>query len=357
MAPAAPVATKNTEQGVQPLNTLNTAARLQTLDWDDLRLFLKVARLESLRAAADAEGVSVNTVRARIERLESAYGAPLLRRSRKGSSLTGAGEAAFAIAREMQSAAFAPQRQNGGDVLVCPGELRISCSEGVGLLWLTPRLGALGDALRHLTVSLSVSYHHGQDRSSEADIVLAFQKPSDPEMIVTRIATLHLMMFASVAYLREHGIPATLDEMKRHRFVEQVTPGVNSWLHDFVFGSDRGEGLVPIRTNSSLAQLWAVANGAGIAPMPTYVRAITKGVVPMDPPLNLRFDLFCSYHPSARGSPAIESTLAWLRNCFDAQACPWFRSDFVHPDDFRIPDKSGRVVSLFDGLVDIVPRR
>jgi DNA-binding transcriptional LysR family regulator len=145
--------------------------------------------------------------------------------------------------------------------------------------------------------------------------------------------------------------------MKRHRFVEQVTPGVNSWLQDFVFGTDRGEGLVPIRTNSSLGLLWAVANGAGIAPMPTYVRAITKSVVPMDPPLNLRFDLFCSYHPSARGSPAIEAALAWLRQCFDPQLCPWFRSDFVHPDDFRFSGKDGRVVSLFDNLADLVPRR
>jgi DNA-binding transcriptional LysR family regulator len=347
----APVPTQNSEHGVHTLHTGAEHARLQGLDWDDLRLFLEVARLGSLRAAAEAEGVAVNTVRARMANLEKAYGAPLLRRSRKGSSLTGAGENAAATAREMQSATRQPQRGGGSDVLVAPGELRIFCSEGLGLLWLTPRLTELSERLDPLSVNLSIAYDLARDRSGEVDIALGFQKPTDPEMIVTRLATLHYMMFGSVGYLNEHGTPTTIDEMKRLRFVEQSTAGDHAWLREFIFGSDYDEKLVRVRTNSSLAQLWAVANGAGIAPMPT------PGVVPIDPPLNLRWDLFCSYHPSARGSPAIEAAMAWLRRCFDPQACPWFRSEFVHPDDFRVPGKEGRVVSLFDGLAERVGRR
>lgn len=349
------VAIKYSEQGVQPPNR---SCATDALGWDDLRFFLKVANAGSLRAAAEAEHVSVNTVRARIEKLESAYGAPLLRRSRTGCTATDAGEEVLRIARDMRSASFASKRGASANVLVVPGEVRLACSEGLGLLWLTPRLGLLSEGLGGLTVNLRLDYDLARDRTSEADVGLVFAPPKDPDMIITRLATLHYMVFASGAYLREKGIPASLDEMKGHRIVEQVTPGVNSWLETLFLGSERPAGLVPIRTNSSLSQLWAVASGAGIAPMPTYVRAITKAVLPLEPPLNIRFDLFCTYHASGRGSPAIEATLAWLRRCFDPSLYPWFRSDFVHPDDFARGSRDGQVVSLFDTLIEPAkPRR
>jgi len=348
------VAIKNSEQGVQRVRTGRSRTPIEGMDWDDLRFFLEVARLGSLRAAAEAERVSVNTVRARIVKLEAAYGAPLLRRSRMGSTVTEYGEAVMRIAQEMRSATYAPTPDAVGNILVAPGQVRLSCSEGLGLLWLTPRLTMLSAALDGLTVSLALDYDLARDRSAEVDIALTFERPSDPDMIVSRLATLHYMMFASDGYLREHGTPHGLDEVKQHRIVEQITPGVNSWLLDFVFGSDRSAALVPIRTNSSLSQLWAVANGAGLAPMPTFVRSVTRNVFPIDPPLNLRFDLFCAYHCSGRGSPAIEATLAWLRACFDPKAYPWFRNAFVHPNDFPHADKGGQVVSLFDNLIDPV---
>lgn len=350
------VAIKNSEHPVHPVRTRRRAAAVDALHWDDLRFFLDVATRGSLRAAATAQHVSVNTVRARVHKLEAAYGAPLLRRSRKGSSITDAGEEVLRIARNMQSASHAPKGDVTGNVLVAPGEIRIACSEGLGLLWLTPRLPALSEELDDLTVNLGLDYNLARDRTPEADITLTFTRPGDPEMIITRLATLHFMMFASDAYLRAHGVPSNLDEIRRHRLVEQQTPGVHSWMLDHVVGSERDEELVPIRTNSSLAQLWAVANGAGIAPMPTYIRAITKQVVPIDPPLQLRFDLFCTYHASGRGSPAIDTTIAWLRRCFDPEAYPWFRGELVHPNDFPRRDKAGRVVSLFDNMIDPITR-
>lgn len=345
-------AIKNNEQGVQPSHTA-AAPRpaLADCDWDHLRVFLSVARLGSLRAAADAEKLSVNTVRARIAALEAACGATLLRRTRDGSALTDAGAEVRRIADEMRAAATASPGPSG-NVLVNPGEVRIACSEGLGLLWLTPRLAPLSEALPGLTVNLRLDYDLSKDRTREADVVLTFARPRDPDMIITRLATLHYMMFSSDAYLRAVGMPASLDDMKALRLVEQVTPGVNSWLLDHVLGTDRPDGSVPIRTNSSLSQLWAVANGAGIAPMPTFVRAITRSVIPLDPPLNLRFDLFCTYHASGRGSPAIERAVEWLRTCFDPADHPWFRSEFVHPDAFPGADRRARVVSLFDNLID-----
>ena len=350
-------AIKNTEHRVQPVHTPRQSSFADSVDWDDLRMFLEVVRLQSLRAAAQAERVSVNTIRARIHKLEKAYGAPLLRRSRFGSTATDAGEEVMQLAEEMRAAALRRKHSAEGNVLVSPGEVRLSCSEGLGLLWLTPRMPALSSELGSLTANLRLDYDLARDRTQQVDVGLTFARPTDPDLVMARLATLHYMMFASASYIRDHGKPASLDEVKHHRIVEQVTPGVNSWMIDFLLGSERPEGLVSIRTNSSLSQLWAVATGAGIAAMPTYVRASTRSVIPIDPPLNLRFDLYYVIHAGARGSPAIETTLAWLRACFDPALYPWFRSEFVHPDDFPKPDKSARVVSLFDSLEDSILAR
>jgi DNA-binding transcriptional LysR family regulator len=282
-------------------------------------------------------------------RLEERLGVSLLRRTRTGSEPSEAGGKLLAVAREMRASAREAPIEAGADVLIEPGEVRIGCSEGLGLLWLTPRLRSHTERLGGLTANLLFDYDLERDRSRRSDLTLTFARPGDPEMIVTKLATIHFMGFASAAYLRDHGTPGSLDEARHHQLVEQVTPGVRNWLADLLLGSDRPAGKVPVRTNSSLAQLWAVANGAGIAPMPTFVRAITSSVIPLDPPLNLRFDLLCTYHPTARRSPAVIACMEWLRECFDGATQPWFRSEFVHPLDFS-PSIDGKVVSLFDGL-------
>jgi DNA-binding transcriptional LysR family regulator len=341
--------TVKSEQGVHRLNRPSAPQQLDPSDWGNLRFLLAVADQGSFHAAARREQVSVNTVRAHVDALEQRIGVPLLRRARSGSEPTAAGLEILELARSMRATASDVQLGTERNALVEPGELRISCTEGLGLLWLTPRLTELTTRLDPLTVNLLFDYNLERDMSRRSDVALTFSPPSDPEMIVTKLATIHFMGFASPAYVREHGVPGSVDEARHHRLVEQVTPGVKSWLTDLFLGTDRPAGLVPIRTNSSLAQLWAVANGAGIAPMPTFVRAITSSVVPLDPPLNLRFDLLCTYHPSARTSPAVGACMDWLRKCFDPAHQPWFRTELVHPRDFA-RSVEGTVISLFDGL-------
>jgi DNA-binding transcriptional LysR family regulator len=348
------VATQNKERSVQTLNAAAVRAQLRPNDWASLRYFLAVAEAGSFQGAARAESVSVNTVRTHVERLEERLGLTLLRRSRSGCAVSDAGSRLLEIAREMRQAGHASKELAGQNVLVAPGEVRIACSEGIGLLWLTPRLRALTGRLGGLTASLSLDYDLARDRSGRSDIVLTFERPADPETVVAKLATLHFMGFAAPAYIEKHGMPRSLDEARSHTYIEQVTPGVRSWLIDLFLGSDRPASSVAVRTNSSLAQLWAVVNGLGIAPMPTFVRALSPELVPLDPPLNLRFDLLATYQTSARASPAIRAAMAWLRDCFAPAAQPWFRDEFVHPCDFPLAG-AGPVTSLLGGIAEARP--
>ncbi|HMC91387.1 MAG TPA: LysR family transcriptional regulator, partial [Allosphingosinicella sp.] len=166
---------KNSEHPVRQPNTpvITGAPDLERLDWDDLRLFLDVAGHASLRAAAEARKLSVNTVRARIERLEAAYGARLLDRTREGSSVTAEGARLLEVARGMRDAAAGAAARPAGD----PRQVRLASSEGLGLLWLTPRIAALADRVDGTIVDLAFSYDFRGARAEQADVALSFRKP------------------------------------------------------------------------------------------------------------------------------------------------------------------------------------
>lgn len=347
------ITTKSEHHGSR-LNTEGDSLDLSRADWDDLRLFRVIAGQGSLRRAAEMEGVVVNTVRDRLERLEAAIDRTLLRRTRRGVFPTEAGARLAETIGEMTEAAFRARGGDSNDVLVRPGELTIACTEGLGTLWLMPRLGELRRIMPDLTVGLICDYDLARDRAPEADIWLTFEKPRQQDLIVSRLATLHFLPFASPAYVHRHGAPETVDDLKSHKIVEHCARGARPELLDYLIGSDRPKGLLSVRTNSSLAQLWAVAQGEGIGGLPTYVHELSLTIVPVPPVLQIRRELRLVYHADARQSPAVRAAVDWLRSIFDAKKHPCFRDCFVHPDDFPVQPQAAGVVLLFPGMLEQV---
>jgi len=343
---------KKTERPVQGLHGAPIEALPAGLRWDDVKAFLAVAEVGSLRAAATGLHVAPNTVRARIARLEDALSTLLLERSPDGVRTTIAGARVRELAERMRGAAVDTFSREPEYELRRPGELRIGASEAVGSGWLTPRLLELQATIPDLTVALQCDYDVHTERSDELDIGLLFRPPANPELVVSKLATLHFIPFASRGYIAQFGMPTSLDDLLNHRFVEQEAPGVRSDLLNQLVGSARPPGFLPIRTNSSLALFWAVASGAGIAFMPTYVMGVTRKLVPIPLPAQFKFELFYYYHPAARTSPPVIAAVAWLRSLFDPDIYPWFRSEFVPPSQFGGAMRStGNVIRLFEPLI------
>ena len=90
------------------------------LNWDDLRLFLAVARQGGLAAAAASTGKSPPTLGRRMLALERSTGAELFRRLPRGYELTDQGQALLtkAMAIESQCNALTPATGAGRKVLV-----------------------------------------------------------------------------------------------------------------------------------------------------------------------------------------------------------------------------------------------
>ena len=72
-------------------------------DWDDIKLFLAVARHRGLSAAARETGTSAPTLGRRMLRLETKTRKELFERHARGYSLTEVGEAFFVSAQDIEA--------------------------------------------------------------------------------------------------------------------------------------------------------------------------------------------------------------------------------------------------------------
>jgi DNA-binding transcriptional LysR family regulator len=328
------VATQDTEQGVQSIEHLRRFDRLGDVDWSDLHIFQEVASAKSFRRAASALGVSVNTVRARVARLEENLGAIVFARTHEGITLTTDGCDLLELAIEMQTATSRLQFGRGNNTVSRNGELRICCTEGIGEFWLTPRIAELQDRLPDHIVVLQNDFDQKRINTSGFDLCIGFERPSELGSIVTKLGSLHFMMYASDTYVRRFGEPISMDDATDHRIVVQSAPGLLHEAQSLFLGQDGSRKVTTTRVNTSYSLFRAVANGVGIGALPTYISSLSQQVRPLDLPVRMKFDLWLSFDPSVRKSAPVRAAIDWLYQNFDVARYPWFGDKFLHPSEF-----------------------
>ena len=111
------------EWGVQSDEHRKLMSLLDKVNWEDLGIVRRLAEATSLREASKALGKSVNTVRARLDRLERALATTLFARTRNGLTITAEGRTVLRVANEMRLLSSALPLSRGNNVLVKEGEV------------------------------------------------------------------------------------------------------------------------------------------------------------------------------------------------------------------------------------------
>src|SRR5690606_8144466 len=113
------------------------------MNWDDVRLFLAVARTGQLLAASRRLGVNHATLSRRVSTLEETLKTRLLVRRTNGCELTAEGEVFLRAAERMETEMLAAQSRIGRIDTAIAGTVRIGAPDGFGVSFLAPRLGRL----------------------------------------------------------------------------------------------------------------------------------------------------------------------------------------------------------------------
>jgi len=176
------------------------------MDWDDLRLFLAVARAGSLTAAARRLGVHQSTMSRRVAAMERHLGARLLERGPTGLVLTAAGVELVETAERVDAAFARIDRRVAGRDEALRGRLRVTCTDNFANSYLAPHFARFVAEHPEIELEVVTRYEHLSLARREADVAIR-TTVSPPETLVGR----RLFRFALAVYGRTDLVEAMPD--------------------------------------------------------------------------------------------------------------------------------------------------
>jgi len=319
------------------------AALLERISWDDLRVFVVVARTLSFRKAATALRTSTSTVLRRIERLERIFEFRLFDRLPDGLALTEKGSRVYQSAQDMERASHSLRAHLDQDLNV-RGLVRCSATEGLGTSWILPQLAQFSRTHPATIIDLRCAMEVADVMRMEADVAIQLERPSRPGAKSLRLGRLHVYPFASRQYVDTYGLPKCREELRHHRLIDQKAPQIEDDAYARVLNLPSIDGVIALRTNTSTALGYAIELGLGIGPLPTYVVGLGCDLVPVDIGVRYQVDIWMTYHPDARTLRRVSLFIDWLKTLFDSKRYPWFGDEFIHPRDLLGERPSDEVI-------------
>lgn len=230
------------------------------MDWDDLRIFLAVARSESLSAAGKRLKVDPATVGRRIARLEEATGARLFTKSPQGYALTEEGTRLVPHAEAAERATLGAEESLSGPGGVT-GQIRLGAPDGCANYLLPQVLARICDANPGLEVQIVALPRVFNLSKREADMAIAVSRPEAGRLTVQKLTDFHLHLAASRAYLAANPFRGP-DDLRHHRFVGYIPDMIFDKELDYL--AEIGAGPATLTSNSVSVQLNWLRHGAGI---------------------------------------------------------------------------------------------
>ncbi len=231
------------------------------MDWDDLRIFLAVARSESLSGAGKRLKIDPATVGRRIARLEDGLGARLFQKSPQGYSLTDAGSRLIPHAEQAEAAFLhAGQALSGPEGLT--GQIRIGAPDGCANYLLPQILARICDDNPGLEVQIVALPRVFNLSKREADMAIAVSRPDAGRLTVQKLTDYHLHLAASRDYLASHPPITGPQDLKHHRFVGYIPDMIFDKELDYL--AEIGVTPPPLASNSVSVQLNFLRAGAGV---------------------------------------------------------------------------------------------
>lgn len=288
--------------------------------WDLYRSFLAVMREGSLSGAARALAMTQPSLGRHIRELEAALDASLFTRSPQGLVPTELAMQLVPHAEAMASATAALRRAVTAGEDAARGVVRVTASEVIGTEVLPPMLAAFRQANPGVTIELVVTDRSQDLLRKDADLAIRMARPTQQALVARQLARIELGLFAHPRYLRRHGTPAALDELRGHSligfdqeppYVRALRPGHLPWTRE----------QFALRTDHQLAALAAIRAGYGIGICQAPLAARTPRLVRLLPrELSIPMECWVVMHEDLRRQAAVRRLFEHLGEALNAYA-------------------------------------
>jgi DNA-binding transcriptional LysR family regulator len=234
------------------------------MNWDDLKVFLALARLGSTRAASQQLGIATTTITRRIASLEEQTGVRLFDRMPGGYRLSPAGQELLAKSAQIEQHMIDIERDIRGRDKKEQGVIKISISQALLDYIFMPVLKSFSDEHPEITLELDISNRFTDIKSLEADFAIRLtDNPSghlDESLFGRKLAGYEARIYKASTYkINKQQGPVWIGWNKHVSF--------SKWLHHSPYPD------APVRyvINDFTAIAKAVEAGAGISYLPEFI--------------------------------------------------------------------------------------
>src|SRR5215831_19045511 len=182
------------------------------MDYNDVPLFVRVVELGSFTAAAEALGREKSSVSRAISRLEGDLGVRLLQRTTRKLALTDAADAVRELGSEPR------------------GVVRVSAPSDAASFGLADVLAEFTVAYPGIRVEFVLTSRHVDLVAEGFDLALRAGLLTDSSLVVKKIGSSTLALFASPDYLKRRGRPKRFADLKTHDMILFRTRGARDVL-------------------------------------------------------------------------------------------------------------------------------
>lgn len=242
--------------------------------FEAMSVLLAAAESGSLSKASRNLRLPLATVSRKVAELEAHLNATLLIRSAKGLELTSAGRSYVTSARSILEQVNEAERAAAGEYVEPKGDLVVTAPIMFGRMHMLPVVTGFLAAYPDVAVGLVMTDRVTHFLDDQVDVALRIGDLPDSSLIATRLGTVRPVVCASPDYIAANGIPATPDDLARHKVISfRSVSALSSW--DFlVNGADTIKTFNSrLSVNTIDAAIDAALSGAGI------VRAVSYQVV------------------------------------------------------------------------------
>lgn len=232
------------------------------MHWDDLRIFLAIAREGSVSGAARRLGVQHSTVSRRLRSLEQKLATRLIERKRSGYELTEAGDELFLSARKIEIEILEFEGAQGGQEAGATGELRVSAINNMASSILMPVFARFSQAQPRIELHIQVTNKFVRLAERDADVAIRLTNTPLDTLIGTRLATVSSAVYGARDYVAK----------LRAGDVEEKWLGVTccgfhmSWTKEACLTREHN-----LFVDDTMLTVAAVKAGAGLAFLPCFM--------------------------------------------------------------------------------------
>ncbi|KZN44344.1 LysR family transcriptional regulator [Pseudoalteromonas luteoviolacea] len=279
-------------------------------DLNQIRIFCKVAQLQSFTKAAEALDIEKSTVSNKVSHLETRLGVKLLQRTTRSVKLTEEGAQYLhfceqAMSQLAQGEAFLSDiRQQAS------GHLRVAVPQNFADFMASAIVVPFLQAHPEVTLEVQQGVQNVDLIKDGFDVAVraSFNEVEDSSLVYRKIYQSQRIIIASQTHVANHGVANTIEQLRLQPYIASFAGERSDESFNQVYAQDKWHTLnARLTVNSTTAVLSAVDAGLGFAIMPIGMvrgKLASGDFVQIAPDITLTDSVIYLVYPSRAGQPA-----------------------------------------------------